>query len=225
MKHQQLWKNLEVQCMNKKIVIIGASGHGKVVANIAKLNGYKEIIFLDDDKNKKECGQYKIIGTSNQVDSLIKKEYEFAVAIGDNQTRERIFKELVNKEAGVPVLIHPSAVIDETVTIGNGTVVMANAVINSSSIIGEACIINTASSIDHDCVIGNYVHVSPGVNIAGTVTVGFKTWIGVGSTVINNLNIGKECTIGAGCVVIKDLLESGTYVGIPIRRIKIEDNI
>lgn len=201
--------------MNKKIVIIGASGHGKVVANIAKLKGYKEILFIDDDVNKKECGQYKVIGTSKQIDSLIKDDYEFAVAIGDNSIRERIFEELVNKEARLPVLIHPTAVIDETVKIGNGTVVMANAVINSSSFIGEACIINTASSIDHDCVIKDYVHISPGVSIAGMVTVGFKTWIGVGATVINNLNIGKECIIGAGCVVIKEVKDRMKIVGNP----------
>lgn len=201
--------------MNKKIVIIGASGHGKVVANIAKLNGYKEILFIDDDVNKKECGQYKIIGTSKQIDSLIKDDYEFAVAVGDNGIRERIFERLVNKEARLPALIHPTAVIDETVKIGKGTVVMANAVINSSSSIGKACIVNTATSIDHDCVIGNYVHVSPGVNIAGMVTVGFKTWIGVGATIINNLNIGEECIIGAGCVVIKEVKDRIKIVGNP----------
>lgn len=164
----------------------------KVVANIAKLTGYEEILFIDDDVDKKECGQYKVIGTSKQIDSLIKDDYEFAVAVGDNKIRERIYEELVNKEAKLPALIHPTAVIDETVKIGNGTVVMVNAVINASSVIGDACIVNTASSIDHDCIIKDYVHISPGVNIAGTVTVGFKTWIGVGSTVINNLNIGKN---------------------------------
>lgn len=201
--------------MNKKIVIIGASGHGKVVADIVKLNGYEEILFIDDDVNKIECGQYKVIGTSKRIDSLIKDNYEFAVAVGDNKIRERIYEELVDKEAKLPVLIHPTAVIDETVKIGNGTVVMANAVINASSVIGEACIVNTASSIDHDCIIKEYVHISPGVNIAGTVTVGFKTWIGVGSTVINNLNIGKECIIGAGCVVIKEVKDRMKIVGNP----------
>lgn len=206
--------------MNKKIVIIGASGHGKVVADIAKLTGYEEILFIDDDVNKKKCGKYKVIGTFKQINSLIKDDYDFAVSVGDNRTRARIYEELVNKEAKLPVLIHPSAVFDETVKIGNGTVVMANAVINSSSVIGEACIINTASSIDHDCVIKNYVHISPGVNIAGTVTVGYCTWVGIGTKISNNIEVADKSIIGAGSIVIKDILNEGTYVGSPVRRVR-----
>lgn len=206
--------------MNKKIVIIGASGHGKVVANIAKLNDYKEIIFLDDDINKKECGLYKVNGTSEKIESFIKQGYDFAVAIGDNKTRMKIYENLADKKVKLPTLLHPTAVIDETVNIGNGSVVMANVVINSSANIGNACIINTSSSIDHDCNIRNYVHVSPGVHIAGTVNVGERTWIGIGGNIINNLNICGDCIIGAGSLVTKDINSAGTYIGIPERRIK-----
>lgn len=206
--------------MNKKIVIIGASGHGKVVANIAKLNDYEEILFLDDDKNKNECGSYKVIGTSKKIESLIKLAYDFAVAIGDNKTRMRIYENLINKKAKLPTLIHPTVVIDETVSIGNGTVIMANVVINSSAIIGDACIINTAGTIDHDCNIRDYVHISPGAHIAGTVNIGKRTWIGIGANVINNLDICSDCIIGAGSIVTKDINDPGTYFGIPGRRVK-----
>lgn len=206
--------------MNKSIAIIGASGHGKVVANIAKLNNYKEIIFLDDDINKKECGSYKVIGTSEKIEPLIKQGYDFAVAIGDNKTRMRIYENLINEKAKLPTLVHPTAVIDETVNIGNGTVIMANIAINSSTNIGNACIINTAATIDHDCDIRDYVHISPGVHIAGTVNIDERTWIGVGANIINNVSICSDCIIGAGSVIVKDILNEGTYAGIPVRKVK-----
>lgn len=206
--------------MNKKIVIIGASGHGKVVANIAKLNGYEEILFLDDDISKKECVSYKVIGTSEKIEFFIKQGYDFSIAIGDNKTRMIIYENLINEKAKLPTLVHPTAVIDETVNIGNGTVIMANVVINSNTVIGKACIVNTASSVDHDCTIKDYVHISPGVNIAGTVTIGYCTWIGLGTIVSNNVEITKNSIIGAGSVVIKDILYGGTYVGSPVRKVK-----
>lgn len=204
--------------MNKKIVIIGASGHGKVVADIAKLNGYDEILFLDDDKSKTSCGKYQVVGTSKDIKKY--RAYDFIIAIGNNKIREKISDTLEKENIKQSVLIHPSAVIDETATINEGTVVMANAVINASVQIGRSCIINTASSIDHDCIIEDYVHVSPGVHVAGAVTIGRSTWLGIGSTVINNLEICANCIIGAGSTVIKDIKEEGTYIGSPAERIK-----
>lgn len=204
--------------MKDKIIIIGASGHGKVAADIAKLNGYKEILFLDDDSSKKINGKYTVAGTTKDIGSYI-EEYDFIVGIGNNSIRKRITNELLKSGITQTVLIHPSAIIDETVLIGKGTVVMANAVINAESTIGNSCIINTAATIDHDCVIKDYVHVSPGVHIAGTVNIGEETWVGIGSTVINNINISSKCIIGAGGLVNKDIEESDTYVGIPVRKV------
>lgn len=209
--------------MNKKIVIIGTSGHGKVVANIAKLNGYDEILFLDDDESKKSCGKYKVIGTSKEITKY--RDYDFIIAIGNNRIREKISDTLGKENIKQTVLIHPSAVIDETAIIKEGTVVMANAVINASVQIGRSCIINTASSMDHDCIINDFVHISPGVHVAGTVTIGRNTWIGIGSTVINNLEICANSIIGAGSTVIKDIKEEGTYIGSPAERMKKMTNL
>lgn len=204
--------------MNKKLVIIGAGGHGKVIANIAKLNGYKDIVFLDDNSEKKECGLYPIVGTTQDIEKY--SNDQFIVGIGNNKVRRKLTSFLLEKQYDVTTLIHPSAVIDETVQIGQGTVIMANAVINADTTIGHGCIINTASSVDHDCCIQDYVHICPGVHIAGTVHIGDNTWIGIGSSVINNIYIVNDCMLGAGCVVVKDLLESGTYIGVPARRLK-----
>ncbi len=209
--------------MNKKIVIIGTSGHGKVVANIAKLNGYDEILFLDDDESKKSCGKYKVIGTSKEITKY--RDYDFIIAIGNNRIREKISDTLGKENIKQTVLIHPSAVIDETAIIKEGTVVMANAVINASVQIGRSCIINTASSMDHDCIINDFVHISPRVHVAGTVTIGRNTWIGIGSTVINNLEICANSIIGAGSTVIKDIKEEGTYIGSPAERMKKMTNL
>ncbi|NMA64614.1 MAG: acetyltransferase, partial [Clostridiaceae bacterium] len=103
---------------------------------------------------------------------------------------------------------------------GSGTVVMAGVVINSSTRIGKGCIINTGATIDHDNVIEDYVHISPGVNTAGTVRVGCGTWLGIGSVVSNNITVTNNCRVGAGAVVVKDITETGTYVGVPARRIR-----
>lgn len=205
--------------MKDKLVIIGASGHGKVIADIAKLNGYQEIIFLDDDPSKHKNGHYDVVGTSKDIDKYL-EQYDFIVAIGNNEIRKTITKQLDNKNIIQPVLVHPSAVVDATVTIASGTVVMANAVINADTKIGKGCIINTAASIDHDGSIADFVHLSPGVHIAGTVNIGVNTWVATGVSIINNLDICDDCIIGAGAVVVKDIKEQGTYIGVPARRIK-----
>lgn len=205
--------------MYDKLIIIGAGGHGKVVANIATLNGYKEIYFLDDDTSKKDIGKYQIIGTTKDIDRY-KNEYDFFIAIGNNQIRKKISMLLLDNNIKPVSLIHPSAVIDDTVQIGYGVVIMANAVINANTMIGNSVIVNTASSIDHDCIINDYVHISPGVHIAGNVHIGEETWLCIGSIIINNITIGANIIVGAGGVVIYDINENGTFVGCPIRRIR-----
>jgi len=206
--------------MCKKLIIIGASGHGKVIANIAELNGYTEIYFLDDDKSKTMNGKYNIIATTHDIDKYISQgDYEFFIGIGNNEIRKKIYEMLKSSSAIIPSFIHPQSVIDSSVIIDEGTVIMANAVINSSTKIGKCCIINTASTVDHDCIIGDFTHISPGVHIAGTVNIGKNCWIGVGCSVINNLKIYDDVTVGAGTTIIGDIKESGKYVGLPLRRL------
>ena len=196
----------------KRLTIIGASGHGKVVADIAKLNGYDEIVFLDDKKTTKCCGKYPVVGSSSEV---VFHNNDVFVAIGNASIRKKIMEQFHNKT--FHVLIHPNAVIAGDVIIGKGTVIMAGAVVNSDTEIGEGCILNTSSSVDHDCRVGDYVHVAVGAHLCGTVNVGNETWIGAGAIVSNNVSICNSCLIGAGCVVVRDLTEKGTYIGIPAR--------
>ena len=161
---------------------------------------------------------YPVVGTTEEIVNY--KDYDFIVAIGNNQIRKKIANNLFEQSFKVVNLIHPTAVIDETVIMGLGSVVMANAVINAYAKLGKGCIVNTSATVDHDDVIEDYVHICPGAHIAGTTTIGHETWVGIGSSVINNVTIASKCMIGAGSVIVKNLSESGTYVGVPARRIK-----
>ena len=195
-----------------RLIIIGASGHGKVVADIAVLNGYSDILFLDDDESVKECAGWPVVGRSSEA-----PEGEIFVAVGDPNTRKRLMG--LYKERIIPVLIHPQAVVAEDVEIGLGSVVMAGTVINPGARIGKGVIVNTSSSVDHDCVVEDFCHISVGVHLSGTVVVGTGAWIGTGAIISNNINICANCMIGAGAVVIKDIPVPGTYVGVPAKLI------
>lgn len=206
--------------MNKKLIIIGASGHGKVVADIAlKLQKYDKISFLDDDESVKTCMGFPVIGKSLDA-KYYTHEADFFVAIGNAEIRKKVTEKLRKIGATIATLIHPMTAIGHNVTIGKGTVVMAGAVINSDGAVGQACIINTCASVDHDCRLGDYVHVSVGAHVCGTVVIDDGTWVGAGATISNNLNVCGDCIIGAAAAVVNDIEEAGTYVGVPARRMK-----
>lgn len=188
----------------RKLLIIGAGGHGKVCADIAeKMGQWKEIVFADD--HPAEGFPYPIIG-----DSGVPWDGDCFIGIGDGAIREKL-----SRGRNLVTLIHPSALIGDRVQIGIGSVVMAGAVLNPDAVVGEGCIVNTCASIDHDCVVEDYVHISVGAHLCGTVYVGRETWIGAGATVKNNVSICGGCMIGAGAVVVKDIREAGIYKGVP----------
>lgn len=196
-----------------RLIVIGASGHGKVVADIAALSGYKDIVFLDNDPGVKTCAGYPVLGPDTMTSEL---DGDVFIAVGKAETRKKLMERDANRN--FPVLIHPSAVVAKRAEIAAGSVVMAGAVINPGAQIGKGCIINTSSSVDHDCLVGDYVHISVGAHLSGTVVVGEGTWIGTGAIVSNNISICGGCMIGAGAVVIKDINEPGTYVGVPAKK-------
>ncbi|PYZ92577.1 acetyltransferase [Salipaludibacillus keqinensis] len=209
--------------MKNKLLIIGASGHGKVVADIAlKMNKWKCVAFLDDDESVKTSLGIKVIGKTEDALKHL-NDCDIFVGIGNNAIREKLQEKLELEGASLPILIHPNAVIGEEVKIKSGTVVMAGVVINCSTALGKGCIINTGATIDHDNNIEDYVHISPGVNTAGSVKIGRLTWIGIGSVVSNNVSITQRSILGANATVVKNLTEPGTYVGVPARRLTNEN--
>ena len=200
----------------KKLNIIGAGGHGKVIADIALWCGYEEIAFLGIDESQTSCLGFPVYGPSLERESY--REEDFFVAIGNADKRERMFEELDEKGLTIVSLIHPAAVLGQEVHIGRGTAVMAGAVINPDTVIGEGCIINTGATVDHDNRISEFVHVSVGAHLSGVVSIGKGTWIGAGAIVSNHISICGGCMIGAGAVVVKDIHEAGTYIGVPAKR-------
>lgn len=208
--------------MCKNVVIIGAGGHAKVIADIIQKSG--DVIFglLDDNLEEGTIidnnNNLKVIGDLNKRFTLpiTHPDLEFVIAIGGNKRRKEI------AEKNVPNMkyytaIHPTANIGMDVSIGEGTVIMANACINSSAKVGKHCIINTGAIIEHDNKIEDYVHISPNATLCGTVTIGENTHIGAGAIIKNNIEIASDCIIGAGAVVVKNIKETGTYIGVPAK--------
>lgn len=182
------------------------------------MNKWKYIAFLDDNDGVKTSMGIEIIDKSTRVSEYI-KDYDIFVGIGNNVIREKLQGQLEAFGASIPILVYPNAIVGEQVQLGTGSVVMAGVVINCCTNIGKGCIINTASTIDHDNIIEDYVHISPGAHLAGTVKIGRGTWLGIGSIISNNISITNQCKIGAGAVIVKNIIKTGTYIGVPARRV------
>ncbi|WP_324757998.1 acetyltransferase [Sphingobacterium thalpophilum] len=196
--------------------LFGASGHGKVIAEILESKGLVVDGFIDSDPNKSRVLNYSV------VDNIPSKEVELIIAIGNNQIRKKIVNENPDQLYGIAT--HRNANISPRTSLGDGTVIMAGATINVDVLIGKHCIINTNVSVDHDCSIESYVHLSPNVALAGNVSVGEGTHIGIGACVIQGVKIGSWCTVGAGAVIIRDIPDGCTVVGNPGRIIKNSKN-
>jgi sugar O-acyltransferase (sialic acid O-acetyltransferase NeuD family) len=196
------------------MIIYGASGHGKVIAEILEQNGVAELDFVDDNPSGDTFLNYPLHHTSG-LDRL--PNQEVIIAVGNNRIRKAIAGKL---SCDFSIAKHPSAQISKRSEIGSGTVIMAGVSINSESRIGKHVILNTNCSIDHDCVIADFVHVSPNVALAGKVMVGEGAHIGIGSSIIQGINIGRYATIGAGSAIVEDVPDYAVVVGVPGRIIK-----
>ncbi len=199
--------------MNKKLNILGAGGHAKVVIEIAELAGYDVNEVFDQDQTIKNVLQYPV---NNDMEILSQKNNVF-FALGNNENRK--INSLKYNSADFN-LIHPSSVISKNISIGVGNVVMAGVVINSSVEIGNHCIINTSASIDHDCKIGDFAHISPAATLAGNVQVLEGAQVGIGACVKQNITIGKWSVVGAGAVVVGDVPDKTIVVGSPAKYLK-----
>lgn len=203
--------------MIKKICLYGASGHGKVLKDIADSMNIEVVSFLDDNPMSSEINGVQVVKT-DKLNAFT--SYKLVISIGNNKVRKRISKEI---NSGFETLIHKTAIVSEVSTIQEGTVVMPSAVINANTSIGRHTIINSASVIEHDCIIADFVHISPNATITGGVSIGEGTHIGAGAVVIPGIKIGKWVTVGAGSVIIKDIPDFATVVGNPGKVIKVKE--
>lgn len=204
--------------MTKELVIVGASGHGKVIADIAELLGFTVKFYDDAYPSKTHIEHWPIHGTCADliaVNSTRVVPADVVVAIGNNTIRKD--KALLLQQHGFSLisLIHPTAVISQYAAIAEGTVIFAGAVINAFAKVGVGCIINTAAVVEHDCIISDFTHICPNVALAGGVVVGSKSWVGIGSQVKQLVTIGDNCLIGAGSTVVKNIPDNVTAFGSP----------
>lgn len=205
------------------LAILGAGGHGKVLAEIAEITGWKNIVFFDDTYPKKRfLEQWEVNGSSDDLILNLKNFDGCIVGIGDNHVRLEKTCLLQSYSAKLITLIHPSSVVSKYSRINNGTVIMAGAIINPFTEIGISCIINTLSTIDHDSFIGDGVHIAPGVNVAGNVNIGNKSFIGIGASIIQGIRVGENVTVGAGSAVLNNLKSNDLALGIPAKVTKIQ---
>ncbi len=200
--------------MATKIIIFGASGHGKVIADLLQSAQQEVVAFLDDHPKQETILGVPVFHTSQHkgID-----DFQLLIGVGNNSIRKKLSQQFRLKFAKG---IHPSALLSPHHKVGEGTVVMAGVIINPDVEVGKHCILNTGCIIEHDCTIEDYVHISPGVSLAGNVSVGEGTHIGIGSSVIQGIKIGKWATIGAGSVIIRDVPDYAVVVGNPGKIIK-----
>ena len=203
----------------EKFILMGAGGHGAVVAEAIELSGGQILNFIDHDVLKIDVLGHSVIRNENSISD---EGHKFIITIGDNATRKTRALELYRLYGKI---IHPSAIVSKRAVIGEGTVIMAGVCVNTNVTIGKHCIINTSATIDHDCFLEDYVHVAPSASLAGNVTVGQGTLIGLGTFIIQGVNIGKWCIIGAGSVIIRDVPDYSVVAGAPAKFIRINDNI
>ncbi len=197
------------------INLYGASGHAKVIIDVCKQNDAIINLIVDDNPKINNLLNYRV----HQPSAVNFNKGQWIISVGNNDIRKKLVASLSLQYAS---LIHPKSIIDPTVTIGKGTVVMAGAIINSAVTIGQHNIINTGATVDHDCNLEDYVHISPNATLCGGISVGEGTQVGAGAVIIPNIEIGKWCTIGAGAVVFRDIPDGATVVGNPGRILRLK---
>ena len=200
------------------LLLVGAGGQGRVVADIAEVLGYDSVAFADDQWPGLAANRdWPVVGAFGDLARLRQRYNAALVSVGNNRARLSLHRKLAELAFDIPTLIHPSAVVSPYARIGRGSVAAMNAVVGAFAIVGEAVILNTACTIDHDCAIADAAHISPGANLAGGVKVGTCSWIGIGASVRELVAIGDNVTIGGGSAVVSDIEDGVTAFGVPAR--------
>jgi sugar O-acyltransferase (sialic acid O-acetyltransferase NeuD family) len=202
----------------RHLALLGASGHGKVVADAALASGWDVVEFFDDAWPKHQRnGPWFVTGDTRTLVDRLSEFQGVVVAIGDCSVRWGLHQELQSVGAPLVTVVHPTATVSRYAELGVGCVVMAGAVVNVDACVGQAGIINTGATVDHDCQLADAVHICPGAHLSGNVSVGSCTMVGVGAAIAQGIRIGSHVVIGAGAVVIRSVGDSSVVAGNPAR--------
>ncbi len=216
--------------MKQNILVVGASGHSKVVIDLIEKEGEYNIIGIItalDESFKGTFSGYKILGNEEDLPLLFPNniEYKLFIAIGDNWIRQKVKNKIVKIVPHIEfaTLIHPTSQIGRNVIIGNGVAIMAGVIINCDSIIGNFSIINTKASLDHENIIQDYTSIGPGATTGGNVSIGEFSAISIGATVKHGISIGKHSIIGASALLMKDCGDNFIMYGVPAQVVRVRE--
>lgn len=204
-----------------RLAILGASGHGKVVADAAEAKGWQEVVFFDDAwPGIQENGPWLVKGDTNALMDALSEYDGVVVGIGNNAIRANKQVQLVNAGAEVVTIIHPDATVSPHAQVGSGSVVFAQAVVNACATVGAGVIVNTGSVVEHDCLVGDFSHISPNAVLAGGVRLQEQCWVGAGASIRQLLEVGKAAVVGMGAVVTRDVCAGSVVAGNAARVLK-----
>ena len=205
--------------MKPNLLIVGAGGHGLVVADAAiALDNWSEIAFLDDKlEGKLLIPTCKIIGQTADASSLVGRYQDLFVAVGNNKRRLELINENLKNNFNIPTISHPKSIVSSYSSVGVGSFLAANSFIGVGARVGNGCIVNTSATVDHENLLSDGVHISPGAHLGGGVKVGSYSWIGIGANVRENISIGSNVIVGAGASVIKNIADNTQVLGVPAK--------
>jgi UDP-perosamine 4-acetyltransferase len=196
-----------------EVLVWGAGGHGRVVADLARALGHEVAGYTDADPSRADIAETDMLAWLEADGGRV-----LALGVGDNTIRLARARAL--PAARLPALAHPAAVLGSGIDRGAGSVVLAGAVLNTGASLGMAVIVNTAAVIEHDVEVGDGAHVSPGAVVAGGASVGVLAWVGANATVLPGVRVGEGAIVGAGAVVVASVPPGVTVAGVPARRLR-----
>lgn len=203
---------------DRTVIVFGAGGHGRAIAEVATKAGWRVAGFVDDDPGVKER-QYgsHIFGDREWLQRSIPRGWRIALGVGDNQVRKTIAEFLRANGIGMATIVSADAVVSASCEIGDGAVIMPGAVVNAEVIVGSGAILNTCSVVEHDARVGDFVHIAPHATLGGGAQAGELTFVGMGAAVLPAIRVGRRCVLGALSLATMDIPDGETAYGVPAR--------
>jgi sugar O-acyltransferase (sialic acid O-acetyltransferase NeuD family) len=204
---------------DSRLLVFGASGHGKVVADAARSAGLTVVAFLDDDPGLRGTRHFgaPVLPLEAAVTDGAFAGLPIALGVGDNRDRQRCSERVVAAGRALATVIHESAVVAPSARLGPGTVVLALAAVNPDARVGAGVILNTGCVVEHDCAVGDFAHVAPSSALGGAARLGERSHLGLGAVVLPGVAVGADARIGAGAVVHRTVPAGATVAGVPAR--------